>query len=146
MKPILVEIGVGELIDKMTILAIKQERLTDKKQLENVTKEFVALCKCGDDIPWDTETSMFARELRNVNERLWSIEDRLRELEAIKSFSQEFIDLARSVYILNDERAALKKQINTLCGSNLTEEKSYTQYLNEGDSLTPPLKDGPLYR
>jgi hypothetical protein len=129
MPELLVPISPGELVDKITILEIKSQRMTDAVKLGNVRTELEMLTST-----W--RASAFAahdidaewRSLRSVNERLWDIEDRIRDKEREAAFDAEFIDLARAVYVTNDERAALKKRINTRLGSTLVEEKSYADY------------------
>jgi len=129
MKDILVPISPGELLDKITILRIKQVRILDAAKLANVKLELALLeqtwrdwCSTAQDVALDE------RALQNVNERLWDIEDRIRHKEAKQSFDRDFIELARAVYVSNDERAAIKKRINLQLGSRLVEEKSYRQY------------------
>jgi hypothetical protein len=129
MPELLVPISPGELVDKITILEIKSQRMTDAVKLGNVRRELDLLMST-----W--RTSAFAandvdadwRALRSVNERLWDIEDRIRDKERETAFDDEFIELARAVYVTNDERAAIKKRINTRLGSALVEEKSYAEY------------------
>jgi hypothetical protein len=129
MTDILVPISPGELLDKITILRIKSARIKDPAKLANVRLELTLLEKT-----WEKHTqpgcdvSADERALQAVNERLWDIEDLIREKEAAQSFDHEFIELARSVYLRNDERAAIKKRINTQMGSRITEEKSYAPY------------------
>jgi Skp family chaperone for outer membrane proteins len=129
MKDILVPISPGELLDKITILRIKSERMTDAQKLTNVRAELDAL-----DATWKSSgaaTAAVAADeaaLQKVNEQLWDIEDRIRELEREQRFDAEFVELARAVYITNDERAAIKKRINSALGSRLVEEKSYKEY------------------
>jgi len=129
MKDILVPISPGELLDKITILRIKQVRILDAGKLANVKLELALLeqtwRECG---AATQEVTLEERALQNVNERLWDIEDRIRDKEAKQSFDRDFIELARSVYVANDERAAIKRRINTQLGSRLIEEKSYKQY------------------
>jgi hypothetical protein len=124
-----VEVSVGELLDKITILEIKSERITDPAKLDNVTRELEILRRTWADSPLSGKdvTRQIAR-LKRVNETLWDIEDNIRRKEAAGQFDDEFISLARSVYHQNDERAAVKKEINTLLGSALVEEKSYVDY------------------
>jgi hypothetical protein len=127
-QDILVPISVGELMDKITILEIKSERLKSASQLENVSHELAALraVRLG-----DIDRAMLDKlsaELKRVNARLWDVEDAIRECDARGDFGQSFIELARSVYRLNDERAQLKKAINLASGSRLFEEKSYSSY------------------
>ena len=121
-KRILVEVGAGELIDKITILRIKSERMTDAAKLANVKRELDVLGAARDaSLPVSAELSA----LEAVNNTLWRIEDDVRACEAKRDFGPEFIELARAVYTCNDRRAAIKKQINLLTGSSLIEEKSY---------------------
>ena len=129
MKDVLVPISPGELLDKITILRIKQARILDAPKLANVKLELTLLeqtwrSSCG--APHDV--TLEERALQNVNERLWDIEDRIRDKEAKQSFDRDFIELARAVYVCNDERAAIKKRINLQLGSRLIEEKSYKPY------------------
>jgi len=127
--PILVPISPGELIDKITILQIKSERITDPAKVANVRTELALLEATWRDSPFATsDIDKQWASLRRVNEKLWDIEDRLREKERARSFDQEFIELARSVYFTNDERAAIKREINTKLGSTIVEEKSYAKY------------------
>ena len=129
MKDILVPVSPGELLDKITILRIKLVRLQDAAKLANVKLELSLLeqiwRECG---ATDHDLALDERALQNVNERLWDIEDRIRDKEAHQSFDRDFIELARAVYIANDERAAIKKRINQQLGSRIVEEKSYKQY------------------
>lgn len=126
---ILIEVGPGELIDKMTILVIKSERMNDDVKLKNVRHELEVLTEARKaHIPDSTELIRLEADLKTVNEALWVIEDDIRQCEADKDFGQTFIELARSVYMQNDKRAALKKEINLLTGSTIIEEKSYTEF------------------
>ena len=124
-----IQVSAGELLDKITILEIKNERISDPKKLTNVRKELGSLQA---ENPFDlnnwTELSALLEELRMVNSTLWDIEDQIRTCENISDFGDTFVQLARSVYIQNDARADIKKRINILTKSNLTEEKSYTPY------------------
>ncbi len=128
MNDILVPISPGELLDKITILRIKAARITDAAKLANVRLELGLLERTWRDACGAADVAADERALQSVNERLWDIEDRIRDKEAQRSFDQEFIELARSVYVANDERAALKKRINVALGSRLIEEKSYQPY------------------
>ena len=129
MNDVLVPISPGELLDKITILRIKSARITDPAKVGNVRLELHLLentwresgCAAGN-------ISADERALHDVNERLWDIEDRIREKEAVQTFDRDFIELARAVYVLNDERAAIKKRVNTALGSRIIEEKSYKPY------------------
>ena len=124
-----IPISWGELIDKITILEIKMDRIQDVKKLENINKELQALRLIFDQGCSEPEMIwQLKAELRTVNEKLWEIEDDIRRCEKAKDFSQRFIDLARAVYISNDQRAALKREINTVLKSELFEEKSYEDY------------------
>lgn len=124
-----VPISPGELIDKITILQIKSARMTDAAKVANVRTELELL-----EATWrssDHRSSDIAAEweaLRRINEQLWDIEDDIRDKERAKAFDQKFIELARAVYVTNDERAAVKRQINTKLGSRIVEEKSYREY------------------
>jgi len=123
---ILVEVGAGELIDKITILVIKTERIADPAKLINIRREIEALSPARQRLV-DQYAGLEAleAELKAVNEGLWVIEDDIRACEAAKDFGPVFIELARSVYIQNDKRAELKKKINILCEASIIEEKSY---------------------
>ena len=129
MSEILVPVSFGELLDKIAILQIKSERMTDPAKLANVRKELEALERtwmahpaAGNDIV------RLRAELKAVNERLWKIEDDIRDEERAQRFGEEFIRLARAVYFENDERARIKKDINVALGSAYVEEKSYQDY------------------
>ena len=129
MKDILVPIAPGELLDKITILRIKQVRILDAAKLANVKLELALLEQTWRDCGGAArDVALDERALQNVNERLWDIEDRIRDKEARQTFDRDFIELARAVYLANDERAAIKKRINLQLGSRLIEEKSYKQY------------------
>jgi len=129
MKDILVPISPGELLDKITILRIKVARIADAAKLANVRLELDLLEKTWRDCGCAAfDVTQDERALQQVNERLWDIEDRIRGKEAKQTFDREFIELAREVYISNDERAAIKKRINLQLGSRLVEEKSYKPY------------------
>lgn len=129
MKAPEVPISWGELIDKITILEIKAARLKNPAALANVNTELKLLtAKAGAALHSATEVPTYKDRLTKINEALWDIEDKIREKEARAEFDAEFIALARSVYQRNDERAAIKRQINTLLSSDLIEEKSYSAY------------------
>ncbi len=124
-----VPVSWGELIDKITILEVKIVRLSAEKAVMNVRKELSLLASvCIPEVASDPVISNLTDRLRSVNEELWRIEDSIREKERIKLFDAEFIEMARSVYMRNDERAALKKEINNLLNSEVIEEKSYKPY------------------
>jgi septal ring factor EnvC (AmiA/AmiB activator) len=126
---IVVPISVGELIDKITILEIKSERIENARQLENIARELAALraVRLGD----IAELARLASELKRVNAELWEIEDAIRDCDARSDFGATFIELARAVYRLNDERSRIKKAINIASGSRLVEEKSYKSFQRE---------------
>jgi hypothetical protein len=124
-----VEVSVGEFLDKMTILEIKAERIRNEDKLRNVTRELTLLKATWAASPLSaTDTGDLVSRLKAVNEKLWDIEDAIRRLEAVGSFGEEFIGLARSVYQQNDERARLKYELNQRLGSDLVEEKDYPDY------------------
>ena len=128
-KEVLVPLSPAELLDKITILRIKVARIQDAAKLANVKRELTLLEQTWKDSGAAVhDVALDERALENVNERLWDIEDRIRDKEAHQTFDREFIELARAVYICNDERAAIKKRINLQLGSSLVEEKSYKQY------------------
>ena len=124
-----VPVSVGEVLDKITILQIKLAHISDSAKRANVQNELDALLPlvAGDAFTTNQMQGLVA-ELKAVNEALWDIEDDIREKEAAKIFDAEFIKLARAVYVTNDKRAAIKKQINLETGSALIEEKSYESY------------------
>ena len=124
-----VEVSTGEFLDKITILEIKSERIQDPAKLANIHKELDILQQTWADSPASqTDVSALLAELKSINESLWEIEDRIRIKESEAAFDDEFIELARSVYIINDQRADVKRQLNQALGSNLMEEKSYADY------------------
>ncbi|MBO6560705.1 MAG: hypothetical protein JJ959_09215 [Nisaea sp.] len=130
---ILVPIAPGELLDKITILEIKLERMEDAAKLANVRIEFDALDAVRrEKLPASAELADATARLKAVNEELWVIEDDIRDCERGGDFGPTFIELARAVYRTNDRRAAIKKEINLLLGSALVEEKSYKEYLAPG--------------
>ena len=129
MSEILVPVSFGELLDKIAILQIKSERMTDPAKLANVRAELSALEKTWMAHPAAGQDVVKLRaELKAVNERLWVIEDDIRLKEKAQAFDDEFIQLARSVYFQNDIRARVKKDINLALGSAYVEEKSYQDY------------------
>jgi len=129
MSQISVPVSYGELIDKITILEIKSERIKNAAKLANVRVELDLLNGTWQEDPAaSTDIAAERDALHRVNEALWDIEDRIRLKEKAKSFDTEFIELARSVYIRNDERAEIKRAINEKLGSTLVEEKSYEDY------------------
>ena len=124
-----VEIAPGELIDKLTILEIKLERIGDPAKLQRVRIEYDILRAARDaEMPMSDRLQALASRLKAINGRLWTIEDDIRDMERARSFGPDFVALARSVYRTNDERAAVKRQINELFDSAIVEEKSYAAY------------------
>lgn len=124
-----IEISIGEFWDKITILQIKADRIKDKVKLINITKELNQLVdhwkkSSHNEIEIDAEL----KKLRHINEQLWDIEDNIRDKELAQEFDDVFVELARSVYFINDKRAEVKKEINKKMGSSLIEEKSYKEY------------------
>ena len=126
---ILAEISAGELIDKITILEIKRAHSPEGDKRRNIETELETLEKTRDaHVPQSEELDRLTAELKAVNEALWRIEDDIRERERAGDFGDRFVELARSVYITNDRRAALKREINDLLGSRIVEEKLYASY------------------
>lgn len=122
-----IDISTGELVDKVSILKIKSRKIQDPKKLKNIHKELQLLSQKMESAGITFESPEY-QHLEKINQALWDIEDRIRTKEAEKVFDEEFIQLARSVYLKNDERAALKRNINLSSGSDLVEEKSYSSY------------------
>lgn len=126
---VLIEVGAGELIDKITILKIKTRQIKDAAKLRNIQHELEVLNQAyTKHLATSPELDGLEHELTQVNQDLWKIEDDIRACEAARDFGPNFIALARSVYIQNDRRASLKKAINELAGSSIIEEKSYTEF------------------
>mgnify|MGYP003692101491 FL=1 len=124
-----IPVSVGEIMDKITILEIKAERILDTEKLANVTAELDTLRPLVTHDALNTASiKALVAELKDINEALWDIEDDIREREYAKDFGEAFIALARAVYVTNDKRAEVKKQINLATGSTLIEEKSYEDY------------------
>jgi hypothetical protein len=123
-----VEVSVGELLDKLTILSIKQERITDISKLKHIEKEISVLEKESENLLQNNEINSLFEDLKKVNSELWKIEDDIRILESEKNFGNEFIELARAVYITNDKRFSLKNEINNISGSEIREQKGYKEY------------------
>ena len=129
MKTPKIPVSWGELFDKITILEIKLENLKVKKALDNVKKEHNQLCIIFDQSFLENIIAeKLIKDLKNINQKLWDIEDRIREKERNKTFGEDFVELARSVYFTNDERSRIKRKINNTFGSELIEEKSYADY------------------
>lgn len=126
---IAVPVSVGELLDKISILQIKQARIADPAKRANIARELDALVAVRErEVAAGEEVEGLCAELRSVNETLWDIEDAIRDKERRREFDERFIELARSVYRTNDRRAALKRRLNEVTGSALVEEKSYSDY------------------
>ncbi len=126
MNKIYAEISAGELVDKITILKIKKEKITNKEKLIEIKKELDSLINTfNKSIKKNINLETFTKELKNINLKLWDVEDKKRELEKKQEFGKEFIELARNVYKSNDERAKIKLKINEALGSNIKEVKSY---------------------
>lgn len=125
-----VEVSNGELVDKVTILSIKLKKVKSEEKLVNIKKEFDLLYKSMQEINITQETPEY-KELVEVNNALWEIEDKIRIKEAAQKFDEEFIKLARSVYFENDRRFEVKKRINQMTDSSLHEEKEYVDYKNQ---------------
>ena len=129
MSKINIETSVGELIDKMTILEIKKEKISDEKSLSIIDKEYSSLqVTLQKDVKINDEIKKLWNELKKINLKLWEIEDKISLCEKNKKFDGKFVELARSVYKSNDIRSKLKLKINQLTGSNLQEVKQYTEY------------------
>ena len=124
-----IELSVGELLDKISILQIKAERIVDPSKLENINKELDVLMSLWKDSAYSNNNlESETNELKAINEELWAIEDKIRDKERNQVFDKGFIELARAVYITNDKRAGIKRIINSKTGSELIEEKSYSDY------------------
>ena len=124
-----IEVSHGEIVDKLTILQIKKENITDPNKLDNIIKEYEYLFSVVEnDLGISTSSSEYL-ELLSVNKDLWVIEDDIRDKERQKEFDEDFVSLARSVYYTNDVRAKIKKEINLKYSSGFVEEKSYSDYL-----------------
>lgn len=137
MSEILVPVSFGELLDKIAILQIKSERMSDPAKLVNVRNELTALeATWSQHAASQVDIAALRGQLKAVNERLWVIEDDIRDKEAAQAFDAGFIALARSVYFENDERARIKREINLALGSAYVEEKSYADYRAKG--VVPP--------
>ncbi len=129
MNDIQIPISPGELLDKITILQIKSERIKDVAKVSNVKVELDLLSKVWQQsVTTDPQVETLTKELKAINEKLWEIEDDIRDEERNKQFGERFIELARSVYITNDDRANAKKKVNLHLKSNIVEEKSYQDY------------------
>ena len=129
MDNIRVPVSPGEVLDKITILEIKSERMSDSKKVANVQVELALLQDTWNENIRDTrEIQKLHSQLKEINEALWEIEDDIRDKERAKEFDDRFIELARAVYVTNDKRSRVKKELNLLLGSEIIEEKSYRDY------------------
>jgi hypothetical protein len=124
-----IEVSHGEIVDKLTILQIKKENITDPNKLDNIVKEYNYLLSVVENDLGISTLSPEYLELLSINKELWKIEDDIRDKERQKEFDEEFIKLARAVYYTNDIRAKIKKEINLKYSSGFVEEKSYNNYL-----------------
>ncbi|MFL1484828.1 MULTISPECIES: DUF6165 family protein [unclassified Marinobacter] len=124
-----VPVSFGEVLDKITILEIKSERIQDEAKVRNVRLELDELTATWNEaVPDQSAIADLRAQLKSVNEQLWEIEDDIRDQEAAQDFGDRFIELARAVYVTNDKRAAIKKDVNLALGSRFVEEKSYQDY------------------
>ena len=125
-----IEVSNGEILDKITILVIKSKKITDPIKLKNINNELDELQPFLDVVGYESNSTVnsLVKELESVNEKLWDVEDKLRDKERSKQFDDEFIKLARDVYFTNDERSRIKKNLNEVTNSKLVEEKSYQKY------------------
>jgi hypothetical protein len=129
MKEILVPVSPGELLDKITILEIKSERMDDPQKVANVRHELGLLSSVwSDSVDADETIARLHQLLKSINEELWGIEDDIRDEERHDRFGERFVELARAVYVTNDKRAQAKKEVNLHLGSDIVEEKSYKDY------------------
>ncbi len=128
-EDITIPVSSGELVDKISILKIKRKKIINKSKLQNINKELSLLNKIyKNNFQKNKKILLYEKKLIKINKKLWDIEDKIRFLESKKNFNQQFIDLARAIYINNDKRSEIKKKINQLTGSRLIEEKSYKSY------------------
>ena len=129
MDNIHVPVSPGEVLDKITILEIKSERMNDPAKLDNVRRELALLRESWVRAVHEDDTvAALHRQLKEINEALWEIEDDIRDKEREREFDERFIELARSVYVTNDRRSKVKKELNSYLGSEIVEEKSYQDY------------------
>ena len=129
MNKIIVEVSIGELLDKISILEIKQEKIKDPEKLRFISNEHSILKKQLDDnVKSDNKINDLFQSLKDINARLWVIEDDKRQCEKVKDFGEKFIKLSRDVHFLNDDRAKIKLEINNYTGSEIKEIKEYTSY------------------
>lgn len=122
-----IEVSIGELVDKVSILSIKLKKIKNEDKLKNIRKEYDILKSAMEKSGINVESDQF-KELESINLILWDIEDRIRVKESRKEFDEDFIELARKIYYNNDKRSEIKREINIKYGSNLIEEKEYVKY------------------
>ena len=126
---VLAPVSIGELLDKIVILEIKEERISEEEKLINVRNELESLRSiCPSSLTDNPDIALWETSLREANSQLWDLEDRIRDKERAEDFGPEFVEIARLIYRTNDQRAHAKKMINVLCGSEIVEEKSYQPY------------------
>ncbi|MEA5411681.1 DUF6165 family protein [Synechococcus sp. BA-120 BA3] len=126
---VLAPVSIGELLDKIVILEIKEERISEEEKLINVRNELESLRSiCPSSLTDNPDIALWETSLREANSQLWDLEDRIRDKERAEDFGPEFVEIARLIYRTNDQRAHAKKMINVLCGSDIVEEKSYQPY------------------
>ena len=129
MNKIIIEVSVGELLDKISILEIKQDKIKDPKKLKFIREEYAILkSELSKNVKSDEKINYLFSSLKRINEKLWIIEDEKRQCEKDKSFTEKFIRLSRDVHLLNDDRAEIKLEINNYTGSKIKEIKEYTNY------------------
>ena len=129
MNKIIVEVSIGELLDKISILEIKQEKIKDPEKLRFISNEHSILKKqLNDNVKSDDKINDLFQSLKDINAKLWVIEDDKRQCEKVKDFGEKFIKLSRDVHFLNDDRAKIKLEINNYTGSEIKEIKEYTSY------------------
>ena len=129
MNKIIVEVSIGELLDKISILEIKQEKIKDPEKLKFINNEHSILkAQLESNVKSDEKLNSFYQSLKEINSKLWVIEDDKRQCEKVKDFGEKFIKLSRDVHFLNDDRAKIKLEINNLTGSTIKEIKEYTTY------------------
>lgn len=122
-----IEVSIGEIVDKVSILSIKLQKIKNENKLKNIRKEYDILKSAMEESGIEVESVQF-KELESINLILWDIEDRIRVKESRKEFDEDFIELARKIYYNNDKRSEIKREINIKYGSNLIEEKEYVKY------------------
>ncbi len=129
MNKIIVEVSIGELLDKISILEIKQEKIKDPEKIKFINNEYLILKnQLNENVKTDHKLNELFKSLKKINEKLWVIEDDKRQCEKDKDFSEKFIKLSRDVHFLNDDRAKIKLEINNHTGSTIKEIKEYTNY------------------